>query len=207
MQNVLTVCVLAVSFVVSDDTWEAGPPAIKVGDAEVDSRAVIEKDSITLRNRGIAVSKKSFPKGATFQCFWKCTEGGDSGSSDADVLAVVFRTDGAQRERPYEIREGLVVKFQAHARRISLEHWKDGVKSPDILAEVNDIEMKKGVDHKIKIVDHAGKVDVYFEDFSTPILTKEYPKDLLRSDRVAAYNREPMGGLKVAVLSDVKISK
>ncbi|NOS66866.1 MAG: hypothetical protein HOO67_00640 [Candidatus Peribacteraceae bacterium] len=190
---------LALPSFAQEADWKAQEPpeaAAKV------SKAVVKGDTAVVEDRGLIKTTKKFEKGCTLEFTWKFTKGRDEGAYQ-DVLSVVFRTDGKQREKhSHEIEDGLAVRFAAHAKTISVERFVRGQQSSEFITRV-PATMDRGKEYKIKIHETKGFLVVHFGDSDRPVLEVKTPTPV--GGHVAIYNRERGPAQQISILSGLKI--
>lgn len=174
--------------------WEKGEPAYKTTQKEFDSDVVLKGTVVTLRNRGMVVSKDDYPNGFTLTCKWTI-RGGD-GASYSDVLAIGFHSDGTQAaNRPHELGHGVAVKLQAHAALVTIERHRDGSNKPERHVVKSMPRVSKNTTHDVKIVvDKTHYLEVYLDGKKIADLSVGDPSREKGKARIAIYNREPGGG-------------
>lgn len=192
----LTLCLALLLGQSTTDSWEAAPAAFDKGGHL--PKVVIAKDGkVTLENRGMLNSKKEFGP-ATVSFKWQWTEG--DVRLYEDHLTVALRSNGVQKARPYEIDEGLIVRFNPTGKRITIEEVKQGLPAQEAGRKA-DITFDKAVTYTVVI-----------EDRGKEIVVKVDGKEVLKtkvdegSGKVAIYNREPVANVRhVSEISDLKI--
>ena len=172
------------------DTWEAGPPAFKTEQEEFQPSVRFEEKKVVLENRGILVSKKSFPEGAVFTATWRWISGEEQGKYQ-DHLCVVFATDGKQRAWPAEIEAGLVVRFNPASGSVGIEKHEKGSKDNALLAFKDGLKFERNTGYKLRIVHSPKGVEVNVD--GKKIVSAEV---VMKGDKVAGYDREPVAGIK-----------
>lgn len=182
------------------DTWEAGPPAFKAENKELNPSVKFEGEKMIVSNRGNGISTKRFPNGATFSTTWKWTKGREEGNYH-DHLCVAFATDGKQRAWPGEIESGIVVRFNSGSGSVGVEKWEKDKKDPKLLAFKDGLTFKRGVAYTLRIVHLPDAVIVSVDD--QRVITAE---GVYRGDKIAVYNREPVAGVeKESELTEVSL--
>jgi hypothetical protein len=186
-----------------EKNWKEGLPAFKAKNEVLNPSAKIDNEKVYVRNRGLLVSNSQYPKGVTLEFVSKWTLGKDDGSYQ-DVLTVAFRTSGKQREKwSHEILDGIAVRIAGHAQTLSIEHFKKGVQSSDLIARV-PFKTERGKEQKIKILEEKGLIQVFLE--GKEVLYARVPI-IDDASNIAFYNREPVAGVQQEwILSGLKIS-
>ena len=169
------------------------------------SAAMINGRTITLRNRGIVLSKKEFPRGCYMSFQWKWTKGREAGAYQ-DVLAIAFHTDGELNKWPHEVLKGLVVRFEAHGKDIQIAYMKEGTDARP-QSRKSDVPIERDTWYEVTIVCGREQIAVYFgDDHSKPILRAPMPSDLGEDHLVAIYNREIVAAVvKESILKEVRL--
>lgn len=175
---------------------------------ELGSHAEVKETSIKLWNRGVVISEADFAKDVTISFRWT-VRGGD-GAGYNDVLAVCVHTDARLEEsRPNELAKGIVVRFEAHGRRMKVEHFNGVIpNNPDTRVDRQMPAILKGITYDIKVVVSNG--GQYIEAFVDSRKVGEIAIPLASQNageaKIAFYNRERGGaGTQESVLEDVKI--
>lgn len=165
--------------------------------------ATVDGDSIQLANRGVVVSKTSYPQGFTLAFDWKWIEGSKVGAYE-DVLTVAFRTDGKLNAKwSHEIVEALVATFQAHDGKITIERRLPG-KPGETLAAIRGITFKRNQVYQIEVRDDE-ELEVSVNQGRIAYLKIPAPQRG-KDSKVAIYNREAVAGVrKVSKLSHVSL--
>lgn len=174
--------------------WKAGPPAFKVKEGLEKFAPVvkIEGDKILIRNRGLLVSEKQHKAGATLEFTSKWTQGKDEGFYQ-DVMTVVFKTTGEQRAKwSHEISDGIAVRFAAHGKTVSVEHFKVGEQSPVLLARAQFVS-ERGKEQTIKISEDQSVISIHVDE--KEVLFCKIPI-LDGPAYIALYNREPVAAVE-----------
>ncbi len=159
--------------------WKEGP-AFETMFKKLPPTAKIKDDMVTLKNRGLLLSKAEYKNGFRLSFTWQWVEGE---GSYPDILAVALKTDGAQRAWPGEIDNGIVVRFGP--RRTAIEHWKSG-EDGDPNPETKDFAAEKNTTYKIVIEEKDGDVSVTINDVQ---LRRRI--EGVKNYRIAIFNREP----------------
>lgn len=118
----------------------------------------------------------------------------------ADHLVVVLRTTGeADRERPFEAKDGVMVRFNAWTGQVYIDAEPNN--RHYAATAPGSIKMSPEAWHHIRITDDGRNVAVYMsgpavadESSDTPILSAECP-DVGVAGHIAIYNREELAGI------------
>lgn len=181
MQCLVACLLLAAS---PTDDWEESPAT------RLSPSVHITDDVVTLRNRGLIVSQRSYDD-ATVSCVWTWTKGDERGQYQ-DHLCVVFGTDGNQRRWAQEIQYGILVRLNPGSGGITVEQWQkdkdDGVR----LGSKEGFTFARDTGYDVRIVAAQGKLTVSIN--GKQAITVDLPK-AYRGGKVAIYNREAVAGI------------
>jgi len=151
----------------------------------------ITDECVTLRNRGILVSKKMYDEVA-ISFTWKWTEGDEAGKYQ-DHLCVVFGTDGEQRPAwSHEIDHGTLVRLNPGSGGITVELWQTAAREARQLGSKDGFTFARGMEYDVRMVVKDGKLTVFVD--GTEAVTVDLPKEYQRG-RVAIYDRESVAGV------------
>jgi hypothetical protein len=193
----------------AEPAFESGTSPFKVRDEakQFAPTAVVRDDAITLRNRGVAVSKADYPAGATVSFSWKWTEG-DLEKKYPDHLCVVVLTDGVLREKwSHEIAKGVLVRFNPGSGAVQVEGWLADKNESEQLASKDGFTFEKGKEYAVKIAYTPAKV-VVTVDGGGPIEAAVPEKFRMGGKKICFYNREPVAGIvKESVLTKLSAEK
>jgi hypothetical protein len=156
-----------------------------------------EKGYLMLMNRGILVTREQFPPPIDISFDWQWINlAGDPNYSDD--LAVALRTSGrAMDVRPYDVTDGIIIRFHASPGRVSAVLAKPQPPHGG-LGELPDgsLPMPAEAWHHIRITDDGDRIAVYFTGPAVPRQSKQEPVMAVRCSNtfpryfVAVYNRE-----------------
>lgn len=184
--------------------WEGGPAAFNPKDKDFAPTVKVEKDKITIRNRGIVVSKAEMPEtgAVSLSATWMWTEGEENGSYD-DHPCFVLRTSGMQKGRPFEAADGFVIRILPNLKKIQIE---DTTKAEPLKEYIAGEVFRRKQAYVIKIVDLGEKLEVYVDGGDKPIMECDVPKRTAGT-KIAMYNREPVSNwIHELVLTDVIVT-
>jgi len=182
MHTILLACLLLAQKEQKQDlkkVWKAGKP-FETMFKKLPPTVKFEDESVTLKNRGLLLSKKEHKKGLRLSFTWEWVEGE---GNYPDILVVALKTDGKQREWPGEIDHGIVVRFSPG--RTAIERWKSGEDSEVIAFKA--VTIKKETQYKIVIEEKNGDVTVTIDDERLTARVEGGKKS-----RGAIFNREPV---------------
>ncbi len=202
--SLIAVLSISLSSTAQEGDWEIAKPPKEAGKAP---QVELKGDKIVLIDRGMIRTKKQFKRGSTTECTWKYVGGQDKGSYQ-DVLSIITRTHGKQREkRSHEIENGVMIQFAAHAQTISIQRFSSKKVSSNLIARI-PAKIERGKEHKILIHDQifedkGGLVAIHFDGR----LVLEAAVNLLDEDGdyVAVYNRERGPASQISILSGLSI--
>lgn len=162
-----------------------------------------EKRTCILRNRGTIVSQQMYPDDVTLSFTWKWTEG-DLEKKYPDHLAIVLFSSAEQKKWPFEVDEGVVIRFNPGARHAIVQHFKEA-QEVTRLATMDGLTFDKNTKYKIKI--EATKATIVVSVDGEKVLEAKVPEEL-KGQKVLIYNREPVAGIvKESVLTELTITK
>ena len=178
--------------------WKVAPAAFKAADEDLNPKVILteagDEQTIWLRNRGMAISKASYPNGVDFKAKWQYTHGLDEGALQ-DVLVVGLRSNGKQREKwSHEMQSGIMVRFQAigENHEVGIFTVTEGMAT---LKVKKDVEIARGIVYDIHIVDTGRKFTVKFGD-NCVLEVDDFPEPQSGDPaKVIVYNREPSSGV------------
>ena len=157
----------------------------------------VEGGHARLFDRGCLATIAEFPGPLDIRLRWRWTDlGGDF--LYRDDLSVALRTTGRPNvERPYEVTDGIIVKFTANGGGISM-HAAEGF-LPLGNATLPSIPMPAGQWLDLRITDDGETISAYIsapnqrlDDAAQPRLSVRVPATN-QSRRIAFYNRERVG--------------
>ena len=179
-----------------DAAWAAaGPPAAEAGSpARV---AVDDKGTVTLRDRGMLVSRQ--PHGPVTVSFrWTCADGEGTAGGPADYLAVALRLAGTPGEATnHQVTDGVVVSLVPNAGGkvvIDVRRPRGGGFVIQELAD-NPVPLRRGTEYAVKVVDEGEAIRVVLDGKEVAAARVEAGKGL-----VAVCSRPPAAGPTAAVL-------
>ncbi len=183
-------------------------PAFKAADTQKPptAKAVIKDETVTLTDRGLAVSADTFPEGFDLHAHWAWTEGKVEGAYQ-DHLAIAVATNGTLRDAwSHEIEKGIVVRFNPGAGTVAVESYDSTDKDAVVKSEGGFI-FDKGTGYNIDITYTPKQIVVNVD--GKEAIKADLPKDFKKDgDLVAIYNRERVAGvLHESVLTKVSLKK
>lgn len=178
---------------------------------KVARRPVHEQDGhLRLNNRGSIVTQAEFREPIDLRFRWRWIDlVGDT--QYRDTLTVALRTSGEHAPKhSYEVLDGILVVFQAHAGRISLysRSFPDGNPASPVMPMAADTWFD------IRITDDGENVAVYIKGpnidpsfWERPAVVGHFPGKYVKR-HVAIYNREIVAGaLHESHVDDVRLER
>lgn len=168
------------------------------GKPELDAQVRLEKDRIVLRNRGMIVSKKEFPKDkgkivVSFTCKWNKGDG-----AYQDDLAIILRTSAEQRQQwSHEVLNGLLVRLNLTAGEVQVVQVQG--KNHELVGQSGHM-FKNNVEYKVRIIDDGQRLQIFIDDGKEPVFDKNAPPHDTDGKKIALYDREPVGGVEHEVI-------
>lgn len=182
------IMLVTVLFGVAAEQWDVVRPFKVSEDKKQFSPDVIIKDSsVTLRNRGTLVSKDEYPAGATIKTTWKWTKGTAEGKYHDHLLVVLF-SSGKQEKWPFEVTDGLSIRFNPGAGVVSVEHLAIG-KDPVVVAKAADLTFERDKEYALEIT--ADRKNVAIKIDGKEVVAGKVPEGLA-GKKIVVYNREPV---------------
>jgi hypothetical protein len=183
-----------------DAAWATAGPA--ESDAGAPPRvAVNEKGTVTLRDRGMLISRE--PRGPVTVSFrWEWAEGEGKGGEFADHLAVGLRLAAPPGEKTnHHITDGLVVSLVPNSGGkvvIDVRRPRGGGLMIQELAD-KPVPLKRGTEYTVKVVDEGEVIRVVLDGKEVASAQVAAGKGL-----VAVYSRPPFGGPTAAVVRELR---
>jgi hypothetical protein len=149
---------------------------------------------LKLINRGYLVTRGEFDAPLEISFDWSWSELGNN-PLYADHLAVAVRTSGDPlRDYPHEVRDGVVIKFNAWTGTV--EVWEQPSGSHRASTKKGLVKLPAETWHHVRITDDGEQISVYVsaeegtdQDSDEPVLVADCPAGA-RKRHIAFYNRE-----------------
>lgn len=174
--------------------WLPPPDWIKAGGVKA------EPGHCRLVNRGYLITRPDFPHPIELNLDWKWVQLGIL-PQYADFLTIVLRTSGEpERQSPYEIHDGVAIRFVAWAGTVSI--WRLGENpARDVKTEHGKLPMPADAWHRIRVTDDGETIAVYVsgpaikpDREAKPVLTARVPGKFA-GRKIAISNRELTAGI------------